>query len=90
MVPLAHLLYLDWVLRRIHHNNKPFGGRFVILIGDFFQLQPVKADYIFVNNPLFTRTNYFHVKLLLTESIRQDDKPYSDSLLQLRQPILTL
>lgn len=37
------LLALDTVLRRIFNPDEPFGGIFVILLGDFGQLPPVQA-----------------------------------------------
>ena len=38
--------YVDNVLKILRENNKPFGGIQVILVGDFFQLPPVKIEQI--------------------------------------------
>jgi hypothetical protein len=56
---------MDYILRLTMGLNIPFGGKFIILIGDMKQLKPVLADYVFANNPIFTVTNYFKVSLSL-------------------------
>jgi ATP-dependent exoDNAse (exonuclease V) alpha subunit len=38
------LQMVDYVCRAARENNRPFGGLQVILVGDFFQLPPVKFD----------------------------------------------
>lgn len=41
---------IDQAARRARHDNRPFGGMQVVLVGDFFQLPPVgpgKPDWVF-------------------------------------------
>jgi nucleoside-triphosphatase THEP1 len=51
MVSLDMLGFVHRRLGEIMDNDLPFGGLPVICIGDFFQLPPVKADYIFHQAP---------------------------------------
>ncbi len=85
MVTNLHLIYLDYCLRCATKLNMVFGGKFVILIGDLFQLKPVKGEYVFHRNPLFTETNYFKVRLALEESVRHQDPEFSKYILMLRK-----
>ena len=36
-------------LQRIHNSNEPFGGKTVILVGDFFQLAPVRGELAYTS-----------------------------------------
>lgn len=48
MMSKAELLRLDRLLRRYKHISAvPFGGVHVVLVGDFLQMPPVKADPIY-------------------------------------------
>ena len=80
------LKYLDAVLKRIRGNREVFGGLQVILIGDFFQLPPVKKDnptddYCF-NSAVWARFNLY--KIYLKEIKRQTDTKYIEALNKIR------
>ena len=49
MLPAGMLHRVDQRCRSIwpEHNRQPFAGRDVVLVGDFFQLEPVKAKALF-------------------------------------------
>jgi ATP-dependent exoDNAse (exonuclease V) alpha subunit len=65
---------VDAVLRKMHGNNKPFGGIQVVLCGDLFQLPPVsrgmRAQYI--TNAEAWNAMDIHI-CYLSEQYRQDD-----------------
>jgi len=65
---------VDMAMRLIRENNEPFGGIQIILVGDFFQLQPVKqggSGKFVVFSEVWKRMN---VKVCyLEEQFRQDD-----------------
>lgn len=65
---------VDAVLRKMHGNNKPFGGIQVVLCGDLFQLPPVsrgmRAQYI-TNSDAWNAMD-IHI-CYLSEQYRQDD-----------------
>lgn len=79
-VSMLHGEYLDMVERAcrwVRHNDLPFGGLQVILVGDLFQLPPVSRD----NNPTYVHQSEAWLKAelsvcYLTEQHRQgaDDK----------------
>lgn len=56
------------VLSLVRHNDAPFGGVQVILVGDFFQLQPVQNTYCFKSME-WTRLNLYTIEL--TQNMRQ-------------------
>ena len=65
---------VDAVLRKMHGNNKPFGGIQVVLCGDLFQLPPVsrgmRAQYITKSEAW----NAMDIHICyLSEQFRQDD-----------------
>lgn len=79
-------------LQDIFDSKKPFGGKHVIAIGDFYQMRPVKDIYIFKNpetdyQPLAMNlwTNYFYI-FSLTEIMRQqEEKEFCAVLNRLRK-----
>jgi len=84
-VSMLHHFRLDMVnavLRKMHGNNKPFGGIQVVLCGDLFQLPPVsrmtRAQYV-TDSEIWDDMD-IHV-CYLKEQHRQDD----DKLIQLLQ-----
>ena len=50
MVGSGQFLFIYQRLQEIKRNKKPFGGVHMILVGDLYQLRPVKDSWIF-NNP---------------------------------------
>jgi ATP-dependent DNA helicase PIF1 len=69
----------------VRKNPRPFGGIQVVLIGDFFQLPPVKielgAKYCF-ESPLWDKLNLATINL--TKVYRQSDKNLIDALNEIR------
>lgn len=64
MVSDTMLTYISRRLSDIKHNSSPFGGLNVFVIGDLFQLRPVRASFVFKNlllwqlfKPIFLRQN---------------------------------
>ena len=89
----AHVLALvDRVCKAVHHNDKPFGGIQVILVGDFFQLPPVTKN----NKPVmfaFKSAVWEDLNLkicVLTEQHRQEDDKFLELLTAMRNGKLTL
>lgn len=78
--------YLDDFLSIVRKNPKPFGGIQVILIGDFFQLPPVKlemgAKYCF-ESPLWKKLNLATINL--TKVYRQSDTELIEALNEIRK-----
>ena len=79
--------YLDKVLKKVRENNTVFGGLQVILIGDFFQIPPVKkqndvdTDFCF-NSLAWNKLNL--ATIYLKEVKRQSDKEYIKALNNIR------
>lgn len=44
MLSGRHFDFLNFLLKRLRGNNKPFGGIQIVAIGDFLQLPPVRID----------------------------------------------
>ena len=83
--------YVNLHLQDILQNKLPFGGVNVIAIGDLFQLQPVKSNFIFMDpkhnyGPLATNLWCEYLTLSeLTEIMHQkDDKEFAEILKRLR------
>ena len=77
--------YLDDFLSIVRKNPKPFGGIQVVLIGDFFQLPPVRIEYgakYCFESPLWKKLNLATIKL--TKVYRQSDKDLIDALNEIR------
>ena len=78
--------FLDLVsalLKLVRSNGAPFGGIQVILVGDFFQLSPVKSLKLLFETPLFYET--VQERLELVEVWRQSDMVFIDLLSRMRQ-----
>jgi len=91
-ISMMHDYNLDMVdeaMRLIRENDKPFGGIQVILVGDFFQLPPVKqggSGNFVVFSKVWKRMN---VKVCyLEEQFRQDDADLQDILNAMRDGTL--
>jgi ATP-dependent DNA helicase PIF1 len=80
--------YVNEVLKLVRENEKPFGGIQVILIGDFFQLPPVKIDdadehkdFCF-NSQAWQDLNLYTI--ILNDVKRQNDKRFIEALTNVR------
>lgn len=79
--------YVDNVLKILRENNKPFGGIQVILVGDFFQLPPVKIEQIDGKDFCFNSKTWNELNLTtiyLTKVRRQSEKRYIEALNNVR------
>lgn len=80
---------VDMAMRLIRENNEPFGGIQIILVGDFFQLPPVKqggSGRFVVFSEVWKRMN---VKVCyLEEQFRQDDEELQGILNAMRDGTL--
>lgn len=97
MIPHGVFVELDQKLRRLMNNEKPFGGKCVLLGGDFFQCKAINVRpipsmcldilYGISNiNPAKNGAQLFlkFKRKLLTTQHRIDDVDYSSDLVQLR------
>lgn len=85
---------VDAVMRRVRHNEKPFGGVQVLMIGDIHQLAPVAKqeewallqDYYksvyFFDSHVLTKTPYCCIEL--EHIYRQEDRQFIDILNKVR------
>ena len=71
---------LNKFLRQIKNNNLDFGGTSALLVGDLFQLPPVKQSTIFAN-PSLTDAWFLFKLHELTEIVRQKGDPQFAALL---------
>lgn len=67
-------------------NTTPFGGIKIVVVGDFFQLPPVKGDFAFESEAWASAD--FAV-CYLTEQHRQSDKVFNDILTNIRAGFMT-
>ncbi|MDO8443287.1 MAG: AAA family ATPase, partial [bacterium] len=89
---------VDAVCREIKQDQKPFGGMQVVLVGDFFQLPPIKrmnpendeqGELLAESSALFVYDSSVWKRLdptvcYLTEQYRQDDKDFLSVLSAIR------
>lgn len=85
---------IDWTLRNVRKNNRPFGGVQVLFIGDLLQLPPVvKPEEWSVLQQHYHGVFFFNAKVLtespplyieLDKIFRQDDATFIDILNNLR------
>jgi len=86
MVSAKLLNVVDKLMRVCRNNEKSFGGCKVIVVGDFFQLPPVKGDFAFTSaawKQADFKVCYLH------EQYRQNDKVFNDILTGIRAGELT-
>lgn len=81
MVSQELLMFISRRLSEIKNNDSVFGGCNIIVVGDFYQLKPVKGSFCFKNELLW---HLFH-PIFLTENVRQiSDTSYSGLLNRIR------
>lgn len=86
MVSAKLLNIVNKIAMEARNNTKPFGGIKLIVVGDFFQLPPVKGDFAF-NSESWDIAD-FQV-CYLHEQHRQNDKVFNDILNGIRDGVLT-
>lgn len=74
---------VEEVVRSIKSSTEFFGGILVILISDFYQLPPVKGDFVFQAN--CWNAGKFIVKRLTNVSYRQKDDHFRSMLNEIRE-----
>ena len=88
---------VDSVLRALRHDNRPFGGIQLVLVGDFFQLPPVVTRDDARNYPDLSRPYCFQSKIWdgsgletveLTKNWRQDDPLFNEILAGVRHGLV--
>lgn len=77
MVSAQLLNFVSSLLSRIKNNSMPFGGISVLVVGDLFQLPPVKGSHVFYS----IVWKYFY-PLILSQPVRQRDDPTFFELLK--------
>ena len=85
---------IDWTLRNVRKNNRPYGGVQVLFIGDLLQLPPVvKQEEWSILRSYYEGMFFFHAKVMqesspvyieLSKIYRQDDANFIDILNHLR------
>ena len=79
-ISMVHCMFNKIDLQEIFGCKKVFGGHYVVAIGDFYQMKPVKDTYIFKNpgsgySALATNTWTDHFKIfILVEIMGQHDE----------------
>ncbi|CAG8746917.1 1002_t:CDS:2, partial [Cetraspora pellucida] len=73
--------YIDSVLREIRKNKEPFGGVQLVLSGDFFQLRPVKGNYVWKSKNWKLAVKRY---ALLTKPYRQTNEYFINGLNKMR------
>lgn len=92
---------IDRILKVINNNNKPFGGKQILLFGDLFQLPPVaqprEREYLydryggihFFCADAYKRAN-FHFRELTINHRQKEDAEYFELLNRVRDGSVTL
>ena len=79
--------YVNEVLKQVRGTDRPFGGIQIILVGDFFQLPPVKIDQIEEKDFCFNSSAWKELNLttvFLQTVYRQSDKNFIEALNNVR------
>ena len=74
---------IDGVLKHVRKNNNPFGGMQVVLVGDNFQLPPVKLDLGFYFQSKAYKNGGF-IPFILKEQHRQQEGEFLNILNRIR------
>lgn len=95
MLASYQLDYLDKLFKKLRGINEPFGGIQLILVGDLFQLPPVKkGEYVTINSEDYLIDYCFKAKcwkslnfeiINLTKCYRQKDKEFVKVLNSIRK-----
>ena len=86
MLSIELFLKISNILKVVRMSSKPFGGLQLILVGDFFQLPPVRSQFLF-ECPLFREC--LDDRVILTEVYRQKDSVFVDLLCRMRTGLCT-
>lgn len=97
MVSSRQLLWIDKRLQDVFHNNKPFGGKHVLVFGNFLQLPPVHDSAIYAGMPKNTMKHLRVIELWhsfkvhrLTEIMRQkDDASFANASNNMARGLMT-
>lgn len=75
---------VDIRLRMRQNPNLPFGGRHVIVVGDFFQLGPVGGHLCSPQQQFFDLWKIFHIIILTVNVRHQSDPEFARAILEFR------
>lgn len=78
---------VNYICKRIRRNTCPFGGIQLILVGDFFQLPPVKEDKMLFESDTWRELNLTTIHL--KKIYRQNETFYSSILSRVRNGTFT-
>jgi len=73
---------VDYICQRIRNNKQAFGGIQLILVGDFFQLPPVKEDQFLFETQTWNNLNL--ISIHFKKIYRQADPFYASLLSRIR------
>lgn len=80
---------IDAIGKKVHNNNKPFGGIQIILSGDFYQLPPIQNNIdVSTKEFCFQSNNWnstFDYQIHLKKVFRQDNNKFIKILHQIRK-----
>ncbi len=86
MVSAKMFSIINKIAMEARGNTKPFGGIKLVVVGDFFQLPPIKGDFAFMSESW----NQADFKVCyLDEQHRQSEKTFTDILTNIRSGVLT-
>jgi len=77
---------MDYIAKALRDNDEPMGGLQLILSGDFLQLPPVKAEWIFTS-PMWDEMDFHPIHFTIPK--RYDDVEYFHLLQRIRKGIIT-
>lgn len=72
-------------LTQIFGNDELYGDRFILLVGDLYQIDPVNQQPVYPNSKYWTCCEFYE----LTKIIRQEDQNFIDALNNFRDSQMT-